>query len=67
MLLVFMLSVTLIIVGISMIVRGVKGEGRLAKRVFENFQSLFFLTTAIMSSMSLWKIYYVSSTYNRIE
>jgi uncharacterized membrane protein HdeD (DUF308 family) len=34
MLLVFMLSVTLIIVGISMIVRGVKGEGRLAKRVF---------------------------------
>jgi uncharacterized membrane protein HdeD (DUF308 family) len=34
MLLVFMLSVTLIIVGISMIVRGVRGEGRLAKRIF---------------------------------
>jgi uncharacterized membrane protein HdeD (DUF308 family) len=34
MLLVFMLSITLIIVGISMIVRGVKGEGRLAKRIF---------------------------------
>ena len=33
MLLVFMLSITLIIVGISMIVRGVKGEGRLAKRI----------------------------------
>jgi uncharacterized membrane protein HdeD (DUF308 family) len=34
MLLVFMLSITLIIVGISMIVRGIKGEGRLAKRNF---------------------------------
>ncbi len=34
MLLVFMLSITLIIVGISMIVRGFKGEGRLAKRIF---------------------------------
>ena len=34
MLLVFMLSITLIIVGISMIVRGVKGEGRLANRIF---------------------------------
>ena len=34
MLLVFMLSITLIIVGISMIVRGVKGEGRLTKKIF---------------------------------
>ena len=34
MLLVFMLSITLIIVGISMIVRGVKGEGYLAKKIF---------------------------------
>jgi uncharacterized membrane protein HdeD (DUF308 family) len=34
MLLVFMLSITLIIVGISMIVRGVKGEGRLSKKIF---------------------------------
>ena len=34
MLLVFMLSITLIIVGISMIVRGVKGEGYIAKKIF---------------------------------
>lgn len=34
MLLVFMLSITLIIVGISMIVRGVKGEDHLAKKIF---------------------------------
>lgn len=34
MLLVFMLSVTLIIVGISMVVRGVKGEGHLEKKIF---------------------------------
>jgi uncharacterized membrane protein HdeD (DUF308 family) len=34
MLLVFMLSITLIIVGISMILRGVKGEGYLAKKIF---------------------------------
>lgn len=34
MLLVFMLSITLIIVGISMIVRGVKGEGNIAKKIF---------------------------------
>ena len=34
MLLVFMLSVTLIIVGISMIVKGVKGEGYIAKKIF---------------------------------
>jgi uncharacterized membrane protein HdeD (DUF308 family) len=33
MLLVFMVSVTLIIVGISMIVRGVNGEGHLTKRI----------------------------------
>jgi uncharacterized membrane protein HdeD (DUF308 family) len=34
MLLVFMLSITLIIVGISMIVRGVKGEDYIAKKIF---------------------------------
>ena len=34
MLLVFMLSITLIIVGISMIVREVKGEGYIAKKIF---------------------------------
>jgi len=34
MLLVFMLSITLIIVGISMIVRGVKGDGYIAKKIF---------------------------------
>lgn len=34
MLLVFVLSITLIIVGISMIVRGVKGEGYIAKKIF---------------------------------
>ncbi len=34
MLLVLMLSITLIIVGISMIARGVKGEGHLAKNIF---------------------------------
>jgi len=34
MLLVLMLSITLIIVGISMIMRGVKGEGHLAKKIF---------------------------------
>ena len=33
-LLVFMLSITLIIVGISMIARGIKGEGHLAKKIF---------------------------------
>lgn len=33
-LLVFMLSITLIIVGISMIARGVKGEGHIAKKIF---------------------------------
>jgi uncharacterized membrane protein HdeD (DUF308 family) len=33
MLLVFMLSITLIIVGISMIVRGVKGGGRIEKKI----------------------------------
>ena len=34
MLLVFVLSITLIIVGISIIVRGVKGEGYIAKKIF---------------------------------
>jgi hypothetical protein len=34
MLLVLMLSITLIIVGISMIARGVKGEGHLEKKIF---------------------------------
>jgi uncharacterized membrane protein HdeD (DUF308 family) len=34
MLLVLMLSIALIIVGISMIARGVKGEGHLAKNIF---------------------------------
>jgi uncharacterized membrane protein HdeD (DUF308 family) len=34
MLLVFMLSITLIIVGISMIVRGVKGEDYIGKKIF---------------------------------